>query len=353
MLYGIGPHKARDLVKKIGSLELLFNASPSLLSIKTGVKPIFFESMKREQALKTAVDVVAFHESKGIESIFYTSPQFPRRLSNCSDAPTTLYAKRNVDLNNYRFVSIVGTRQATHYGKEICRRLIESFIESKIVVISGLAIGIDSYIHRFCLEYDVPTIAVLGHGLDRIYPAQNRSLAKKIIEKGGLLTEFVPGTMPDRENFPKRNRIVAGMSDATIVVESKISGGSLITAHLAFGYDRDVFAFPGNINIETSQGCNALISQEKAHLIQSPYEFLKLMSWDEEKEVRNAQRTCFPELSSTQIEIVGLIGISQAVHVDIISAKLSIPISKLNAELFNLQLSGIISELPGKRYSMI
>lgn len=353
MLRGIGPRKARDLINKIGPLDILFTKSPSALSKLTGVKPAFFSSMKREDALKKAVDAVAFHEAKEIESIFYTNPKFPRRLSNCSDAPTMIFVKGTLDLNNYKFVSIVGTRQATQYGKEICRRMIESFVGKNIAVISGLASGIDSYVHRYCLEYDVPTIAVLGHGLDRIYPSQNRNLAKNILEKGALITEFIPGTIPDRENFPKRNRIVAGMSDATIVVESKISGGSLITAYLAFSYDRDVFAFPGNINVETSQGCNALISQEKAHLIQSPHEFLKLMGWEVENESVNAQRTCFPELNPTQTEIVGLISNEQTVHVDIISTKLSIPISKLNAELFNLILSGIVSELPGKRYSMI
>ena len=353
MLHGIGPRTARNILNKIGSIELLFTASPSSLSMMTGVKSNIFHSMKREEALKKSIKAVAFHEAKEIESIFYTNQQFPRRLSNCSDAPTMLYTKRNVDLNNHKFVSIVGTRQATQYGKDICRKLIKSFEGKGIVVISGLAMGIDSYVHRFCLEFNVPTIAVLGHGLDRIYPSQNRSLAKNIIDQGALITEFMPGTMPDRENFPKRNRIVAGMSDATIVVESKITGGSLITAHLAFGYDRDVFAFPGNINTETSQGCNALISQEKAHLIQSPQEFLKLMSWDQEKAPGIVQRTCFPELNPSQAEIVGLIAQMQAPHVDIISTKLSMSISKLNVELFNLQLSGIISELPGKRYSMV
>lgn len=353
MLRGIGPRKARDLINKIESLDYLFTKSPSALSKITGLKPSFFTAMKRNDALKKAVDAVAFHEAKEIQSIFFSNPKFPRRLSNCSDAPTMIYTKGDLDFNNYKFVSIVGTRQATPYGKEISRRLIESFVGKNIAVISGLASGIDSYVHRYCIEYDVPTIAVLGHGLDRIYPSQNRSLAKNILEKGALITEFLPGTRPDRENFPKRNRIVAGMSDATIVVESKISGGSLITAYLAFSYDRDVFAFPGNINVETSQGCNALISKEKAHLIQSPIEFLKFMGWEEENESISAQRTCFPELNPTQSEIVDLIGLEQSIHVDIISTKLSIPISKLNAELFNLQLSGIISELPGKRYSMI
>jgi DNA processing protein len=256
-------------------------------------------------------------------------------------------------MNSSKLVSIVGTRKATSYGKELCRRLIESFVGKDIVVVSGLAFGIDSFIHQYCVDYNVPTVAVLGHGLDRIYPSQNKGLASKILENGALITEFVPGTSPDRENFPKRNRIVAGLSDATIVVESTISGGSLITAHQAFGYDRDVFAFPGNVNTETSQGCNAIISQEKARCIQSPLEFLDWMEWNTDTVPVEVQRSCFPSLNDIQKEIVTAISNKESLHIDVLSARLSWPISKLNTELFHLILSGVVIELPGKRYKTI
>lgn len=304
-------------------------------------------------ALEKAVHAVQFHETKKIQTLFYLDSNYPRRLTHCSDAPTALFMKGNLSMNSSKLVSIVGTRKATSYGKELCRRLIESFVGKDIVVVSGLAFGIDSFIHQYCVDYNVPTVAVLGHGLDRIYPSQNKGLASKILENGALITEFVPGTSPDRENFPKRNRIVAGLSDATIVVESTISGGSLITAHQAFGYDRDVFAFPGNVNTETSQGCNAIISQEKARCIQSPLEFLDWMEWNTDTVPVEVQRSCFPSLNDIQKEIVTTISNEESLHIDVLSARLSWPISKLNTELFHLILSGVVIELPGKRYKTI
>jgi DNA processing protein len=235
MLHGIGPRKARKLIRKIGSVDKLFTEPPLKLAHLSGVDVSFFKKMRRMNALEKAVHAVQFHETKKTQTLFYLDSNYPRRLTHCSDAPTALFMKGNLSMNSSKLVSIVGTRKATSYGKELCRRLIESFVGKDIVVVSGLAFGIDSFIHQYCVDYNVPTVAVLGHGLDRIYPSQNKGLASKILENGALITEFVPGTSPDRENFPKRNRIVAGLSDATIVVESTISGGSLITAHQAFG----------------------------------------------------------------------------------------------------------------------
>ncbi|MBL4861525.1 MAG: DNA-protecting protein DprA [Crocinitomicaceae bacterium] len=352
LLYNVGPRRAKELIRSLGSIEPLFHDSPIKLAQRTGYKTSFFRAINREQALLDAVSIVAFHEAKGINAIFYTDPRFSRRLNHCPDAPLLLFSKGDIDLNAHKFVAIVGTRAATPYGKEICRKLIESFQGLNIVVVSGLAHGIDSYVHSYCVGYKVPTAAILGHGLDRIYPQRNRSLAKDILSTGALITEFIPGTIPDRENFPKRNRIVAGICDATIVVESKTKGGSLITAALANSYDRDVFAFPGNINRETSQGCNALISQQKAHLIQSPFEFLTMMGWKDDEIKPAIQRSAFPDLNAIQKTIIAEIAKKQTAHIDLLSAHLKIPISKLNVELFNLEMAGVISELPGKRYTM-
>ena len=353
MLHGIGPRKARKLIRKIRSVDKLFTEPPLKLAHLSGVDVSFFKKMRRMNALEKAVHAVQFHETKKIQTLFYLDSNYTRRLTHCSDAPTALFMKGNLSMNSSKLVSIVGTRKATSYGKELCRRLIESFVWKDIVVVSGLAFGIDSFIHQYCVDYNVPTVAVLGHGLDRIYPSQNKGLASKILENGALITEFVPGTSPDRENFPKRNRIVAGLSDATIVVESTISGGSLITAHQAFGYDRDVFAFPGNVNTETSQGCNAIISQEKARCIQSPLEFLDWMEWNTDIVRFEVQRSCFPSLNDIQKEIVTAISNEESLHIDVLSARLSWPISKLNTELFHLILSGVLIELPGKRYKTI
>lgn len=351
---GVGPRKTRALMDHLDSLEILFTESTSKLSKLTGLKPQFFNQLKCEEALKIADKTIAFHQKTGVQSLFYTEPEFPRRLNQCIDAPTQLFFKGNSDLNNARFVAIVGTRAATEYGREICRNLIASFQGRNIVVVSGLALGIDSYVHRYCLEFGIPTIGVLGHGLDRIYPSKNNGLAQKMITSGGLLSEFIPGTTPDRENFPKRNRIVAGLCDATIVVESKLKGGSLITAQIANSYNRDVFAFPGPIYTETSQGCNALIAASKSHLLENPSEFLAAMQWDSASESPKQQQfECFPELSDAQQEIAEELSRCPKIELDVLAAKLALPVSMLQVELLQLKLSGIVEEVAGKRFQLI
>jgi len=336
------------------SLEMLFTASSQDLSNLTGLSTGLFGKMQRNQALEKADRVIGFHNKHDISTLFYKDSKFSRRLNQCSDAPTQVFMKGNVDLNQARFVAVVGTRSATDYGQRLCRELIASFVGRNIVVISGLALGIDAYVHRYCLEFGVPTIGVLGHGLDRIYPAKHRSLAAQMVNSGALLTEFVPGVVPDRENFPKRNRIVAGMCDATIVVESKSSGGSLITAHIANSYNRDVFAFPGLVYQETSQGCNNLIASSKAHLLEAPEAFIEFMQWNEEVESTNSsQLLCFPEISQIQQEIVQEIQSHPKIQLDVLSAQLAIPISALQVELLQLRLAGIIEELPGKLLQLL
>lgn len=302
-------------------------------------------------ALEMASNVLEFHAKKNIRSLFYQDADYPRRLSECVDAPTMLFQAGSLDLNRSRFVAIVGTRNPSSYGKELTKNLVYSLQDSQCVIVSGLASGIDAYAHRYCLDFDIPTIGVLGHGLDRVYPATNRNLARKMLEKGSLVTEFPPGTNPDRENFPKRNRIVAGLCDATIVVESKKSGGSLITANLANGYNRDVFAFPGNVTVETSQGCNSLISANKAHLLESPEAFAKMMEWNHTVPAKK-QMDCFPELSEIQQEIASFIGSNPKIQVDLLAIHLALPISRLQVELFQLKLSGVVEEFPGKQYSI-
>lgn len=353
LLWGVGPIKAKALLHAVESIEDLFHKSPATLSKITEFKPTFIREMERKKALQSADQVIAHLQRNQIRPIFYQNPEYPRRLKNCVDAPLMLYQKGNASLNPEKIVAIVGTRGATSYGKQLCENLITSFKGNNITVVSGLALGIDACAHRYCIENDVPTLGVLGHGLDRIYPSQNRSIANKMLNDGALITEFIPGTEPDRENFPKRNRIVAGISDATIVIESKMKGGSLITAHLANDYNRDVFAFPGNVNTETSQGCNQLIRDQKAHLIQRPEDFLSLMNWNPEvTSSKTVQRILFPNLSDKQKSIVEIIAGSKGVQIDILSMKTALPITLLNNELFHLEMEGVIRSLPGKTYAM-
>ena len=353
LLQGIGPIKAKELLKNLDSLEDIFSLSINEIVKKTGASRAILQKMEREKALEKALLVVEHQLKNNISTHFYSDNSYPRRLSQCIDAPILLYGQGEYNLNNSKVVAIVGTRNATPYGKKVCDELIESFVGNNVLVISGLASGIDSHVHKRCLELNVPTIGVLGHGFDRIYPAHNKSLSEHMKANGGLLTEFIPGTNPDRENFPKRNRIVAGMSDATIVVESKIKGGSLITANLANDYNRDVFACPGSIYNDTSQGCNRLIADQKAHLFQSPNHFLAMMNWKTDEKKSNIQKSMFVDLSEIQSKITKLISEHQSIQIDILSLKAELPISQLNNELFHLEMNGVIQSLPGKKYTMV
>ncbi len=352
LIYGVGPIRARALLNLFDSPEEIFTLSASELARSAGLTNRFVHEMERESALEKAVSVVEHMERNSIQAVYYTDANFPRRLNNCPDAPLLLYSKGNFNYNSPKMVAVVGTRNATPYGNELCRTFIESLQDTDVTVVSGLAKGIDASIHRFCLEFDVPTIGVLGHGLDRIYPGEHRALAKSMLSNGGLVTEFIPGTDPDRENFPKRNRIVAGLCDATIVVESKNKGGSLITAQLANDYNRDVFAFPGNVTRTTSEGCNALIASQQAHLLSSPQDFLRMMGWKTDAKTEQVQRSMFQQLNAQQQQIVEVIANAPGSQIDIISVKTALPISFLNTELFRLEMDGVIRSLPGKAYAI-
>lgn len=309
--------------------------------------------MNREEALERSVEAVRFHKNNGIKTHFFQDESYPFRLKNCDDGPVTIYTIGEMDLNDQHFVAIVGTRDSTTYGKHLCEQLVESFRDNNIVVVSGLAHGIDSWAHHFAVEYNVPTIAVLGHGLDRIYPHTNRNLAKRISRNGGLITEFIPGTNPDRENFPKRNRIVAGLCDATVVVESKTTGGSLITAYLANEYCRDVFAFPGNVDNISSSGCNVLIRNHQAQLIDSPECFLNQMGWLNKPTSKSIQRKILPHLSTIQQSILSFIENSGTVQTDLIALGVERHVSEVNTELLYLELEGLIKSMSGNRYCLI
>jgi len=353
LLKGIGPVKAKQLISKVGGIEPIFNTSYGSLSKITEIKSSFLKEMNREKALEDALKQVEYIEKQGIKSHFYLDDTYPRRLKQCSDAPLILYNKGNASLNNERVVAVVGTRHATEYGKSVCEEMIKGFVGKNIVVVSGLAYGIDICIHQLCLKYDIPTIGVLGHGLDRMYPNEHTITSERMLETGGLLTEFLIGTKPDRENFPMRNRIVAGMSDATIVIESKASGGSLITADLANDYSRDVFAIPGNVGQVHSAGCNLLISKQKAHLITGSQDFLKWMHWDEEKKVPSIQTSLFTDVSDEEQVLMSILKSEGELNIDVLSMKAKFSVSKTSVTLFNLEMIGVVKTLPGKKYRLI
>jgi DNA processing protein len=346
-----GSRKIKTLLQEM-EVDDFFRASKHRLKSIPGIGEKFLIELDRTKALQKAEQYLSYFEQHTIEPIFYQNDAYPMRLKQCDDAPIMLYRKGDMHYNSEKVIAIVGTRNATTYGKKCCDELLEGLVGKNIVVVSGLAYGIDIYAHQRCLELGIETIGVLGHGLDRIYPAAHTSVARKMIEKGGLLSEFLPGTKPDRENFPMRNRIVAGMCDATIVVESGEKGGSLITAELANDYARDVFAYPGDIEKAYSKGCNYLIQKQKAHLITSCNDFLNFMNWNDENAKQVKQPKLFFNLTEEEACIVKTIQEKTEISLDVLALKTEIGLGKLNGILLKLELEGVIKMLPGKRYLM-
>lgn len=350
-LNGIGPIRASQVLSKLENINFLFEGTLQEIKIQTGLSESFLRALKREEAINLAEIQLNFNHKNGISTHFFLDSSYPRRLRQCSDAPIVIYTKGKMDLNHTQIVSIVGTRNHTEYGKELLKSLLLSFKEKNILVVSGLAYGVDIHAHQLCLQNNIQTIGVLGHGLDRIYPSQHKQIAKDMQENGGLVTEFMIGTNPDRENFPMRNRIVAGLADATIVIESKERGGSMITAELANDYSRDVFAFPGDIDRQTSQGCNLLIKKQKAHLISTPTDFLTFMNWDSKRV--SVQKELELNLEPDEATILNLFEKVEILHSDIIGMKAEMSASKINVLLFQMEMKNMVEQLPGKRYRII
>lgn len=351
-LSGIGPRKAARLLSALGSAEAVFLESIKAIHFTTGIAKDVLRNMDREAALGLADQHVNYILKHTIDTYFFLDAEYPRRLKQCADAPVLLFGRGKNEVNAPRMISIVGTRTASPYGIGLCESLLQQIIGKEITVVSGLAYGIDICAHQFCVRHNIPTIGVLGNGPERIYPIVHQRTAEQMMEHGGILTEFLPGTKPDRENFPMRNRIVAGMTDATIVIESKKSGGSLITAELANDYNKDVFAFPGNVGQSLSEGCNHLIRQQKAHLITSAEDFLTFMSWNDSPK-NTIQRSCFNELDAHERAICDLLTAPNGEHIDVLSSQTGQAISALNVRLFHLEMKGIIKPLPGSRYRLI
>lgn len=348
---GIGNVVARALVNDLGGVEEVFRARKKDLVRTHRVGLRTAELLLNSETFRRAEEELAFMERNNIRLYFFNEPGYPVRLRQCHDAPLLLFAKGPADLNKKRVVSVVGTRNSTGYGKELVQELVGGLNSLDVLVVSGLAYGIDSKVHRVCLKYDVPTVGVLGHGLDRIYPAQNRATAEKMLEKGGWLSEFPSGTVPDRENFPKRNRIIAGMADATVVVEAGITGGALITADLANSYDREVFAYPGNVGNEYSSGCNLLISSQRAHLVTCAEDIIFLMGWNAAKGKPPAQLSLELHVTEEESRLLRVLQDGPS-EVDELRIKSGQPTAAFVALLLNLELKGLVRTLPGKRYAL-
>lgn len=352
LIKGVGPMHAKNLLIHFGSAEQVFSASKEKIMRIDGVGDKTADAILNTDALKKAATHLEFIEKHNIQVLFYADDNYPKRLRNCYDAPLILYYKGTADLNHSRIVSIVGTRNATAYGKLLCKQLAEVLKPYNVIIMSGLAHGIDAAAHKESLNYDIPTVGVLGHGLDRIYPAIHKELTTKMVHNGGLLTEFLPGTNPDRENFPKRNRIIAGISDVTVVVEASIKGGALITAEIANSYCKDVYAFPGRITDEFSEGCNFLIKTNRAGLINNPKDLIYYLGWDDEVIKKEEIQAELPlNLSKDEQRIIEILK-NNPMAIDDLSILINLPQSKLAIILLTLEMQGILISLPGKIYKL-
>lgn len=353
MVKGVGHLNTKQLVSYCGSAEAVFNTNAEKLKKIPGIGPKTAKSILKKETFDRAEIELAFTQKYKITPIFYTQSNYPKRLLNCEDAPALLYFKGNTNLNKQKIVAVVGTRNATAYGRAFCEKLIVGLKKHNILVVSGLAYGIDIAAHKAALNNEVATVGVLGHGLDRIYPAIHRNTAEKMLANGGLLTEFPSATNPDRQNFPKRNRIIAGMADATIVVEAAITGGALITAQIANSYNKDVFALPGRVDDEFSEGCNYLIKTNRAHLITKVEDIEYILGWVESKlNPQPQQLTIYPTLNPDEHKIINLIAQKNSANFDELQFHLNMPQSKLAMLILNLEMQGVIIALPGKVYKL-
>lgn len=357
---GIGIMSARLLYDVFNSATAVFERRDDLVHYTHPAQRKMIKMLDCPDAFRRAEREMAFAEKGGIQCIAISDRRYPSRLRECPDAPLVLFYKGNADLNALRVVSMVGTRNATDYGRQLCNEFISDLYKicPEVLIVSGLAYGIDIASHRASLAQGISTIGVLAHGLDRIYPAVHRKTAVEMLEQGGLLTEYMSGTNPDRQNFVQRNRIVAGMCDATIVVESAVKGGALITAGLANDYHRDCFAFPGRVGDNRSIGCNALIRDNKAALILSAEDFVKAMCWTPaitERTVPAAvQRQLFLDLSPEEEAIVAVLGRhSDGVQINTLVVEADIPINRVTSLLFELEMKGVVRALAGGLYKII
>lgn len=354
---GVGHLTAKRLVDAMGSAADVFRFREELLQRVPGLNPRTVELLDCPFAFERAERECEFIDKNHIACLTLNDEAYPSRLRECADAPVALFFKGNADLNPPRVINMVGTRNATDYGKQMCVRFLEELQEAcpGVLVVSGLAYGIDINAHRAALACHFPTVGVLAHGLDRIYPSVHRKTAVDMLAHGGLLTEFLTGTEPDRYNFVSRNRIVAGMSDATIVVESAAKGGSLITAELAGGYHRDCFAFPGRASDAASQGCNRLIRDNQAMLIQSADDFVQAMGWEAKAHSctpAGVQGCLFPPLSADEQKVVDILAARGGLHINALVVETDIPVHKMNALLFELEMKGVVRVLVGGMYQL-
>lgn len=352
---GIGDHIIRQLVSYCGSAEKIFQTPKGKLLKIPGIGNVTAESIIAGKPFKAAEKECRKAEKESVEMIFYTDKNYPSRLKQLNDSPTLIYTKGRIDFENAKTVGIVGTRKCTEYGKNCVAELIAGLVPHQALIVSGLAYGIDIQAHKQSLKQNLPTIGIMGSGIDVMYPPAHRETAMKMLECGGLITENPFGTKPDAHNFPARNRIIAGLSDALVVVEAAVKGGALITADIANSYNKDVFAFPGNVGQSFSEGCNNLIKSNKAHLVTSVKDLEYVMNWNTDVNEPRITNTFSLENyePDEQTAIKILLENNNALRIDELSWRSNLPLGQLASILLNLEFRGVVQSLPGKVYKIV
>jgi DNA processing protein len=353
--------QALELYRTVGSAQQIYEHRTDIGNVIEDCSPRLMEALKDwDEPMKRAEFELKYMQEHGIRGLTLNDDDYPQRLRECPDAPIVLYYKGNDDLNQAKIVCIVGTRQMTTYGQDLIRRFVRDLHQQfpQVLIVSGLAYGVDIHAHREALANGFPTLGVLAHGLDQIYPYRHKETAAQMVNHGGLLTEFMTQTNADKANFVRRNRIVAGMSDACIVVESAAKGGGLITAEIAQSYNRAVFAFPGAVGMTYSEGCNNLIRDNGAGLISNANDFVKAMGWPSETQRQQnytdgIERNLFPDLSPEESKVVTLLQQTNDLQLNILSVKTGIPIGSLTALLFQLEMKGVVRPLAGGMYHLL
>ena len=351
---GIGDVMAKKLIAHFGSATAIFSQKKQALLKISGIGSLIIAALRDKNNFARAQQEIEFIQDNNIQYSYFQDNDYPVYLNQCFDAPVLFFKKGKINLKEQKIISIVGTRQMTGYGKSVLEELFKGIKEYNPIIVSGLAYGVDIYAHKLALKHNLQTIAVLAHGLDRIYPPAHRKYAKQLLENGGLLTDFWSGTNPDRENFVKRNRIVAGLSQATIVIESAEKGGSLITANIANSYNRDVFAIPGRITDAYSRGCNQLIKTNGAAVLTSVKDLAYILNWEKDNKAKKTiQKQLFIDLSESEKEVYNYLLKEGKQQLDVIALHCNFPIYKIATLLLNLELKGVIKPLPGKIFEAV
>lgn len=350
---GVGDVVAKKLLSHCGEAASIFKTKHHELQSIDGVGSILLRNLRDKTVFEKAEAELNFIDKNNIQAAFFQDDDYPDKLKHCVDGPLLLFTSGNIHLKSRKIISIVGTRQVTSYGAEFCRNLIADLAPLNPVIVSGFAYGVDIVAHEAALENNLQTVAVLAHGLNQIYPKSHKRYVANIKEYGGFMTEFWSSSNPDKENFVRRNRIVAGISEATIVIESAIKGGSLITANMAMEYNRDVFAVPGRTTDKYSQGCINLIKTQKASVITSAADLLYNLNWDLQEPIKPVQKQLFVTLDENEQRIYDYLQNKGKELLDIIALECEFPVFRISGMLLNMELKGVIRPLPGKLFEAI